>query len=29
MEQTIDEAAVSRFENETWSRCAESLDEKA
>jgi SAM-dependent methyltransferase len=24
MEQAIDEAAVSRFENETWSRCAES-----
>jgi SAM-dependent methyltransferase len=24
MEQTIDPAAVSRFENETWSRCAES-----
>ena len=24
MEQIIDEAAVSRFENETWSRCADS-----
>ena len=27
MEQIIDEAAVSRFENETWSRCADSYPE--